>query len=354
MTDERSDFILLAPEGVHHLAVVGDAAGGLWCDLAAVASATGWAAKEVGLCRGDVCIPTGSLVDDVDDGGRIELGRFASLTGQLVVADAGRRVVAVGPGAAVRGHELQSAHAPGFELPDLDGRPHDLADWAGRKKLVVSFASWCGCAHDLPGWQEMADELGPAGLSVVAVAIDEDPEAVRPFTDGVTYPVLIDRDRTFTDAWGIVNVPTVVWLDEDDRVVRPNDVAFGTETFREFTKVDSRPHHEALRRWVLDGEEPLSEEEAAAARWTPTDEHQRARLHFRMGLHLWRAGDLDGATEHFDRATELAPWDFTIRRAQLPLLGKDPFLGEDFLRFYQEWDEAGRPRYGQSTGPMDG
>ena len=45
------------------------------------------------------------------------------------------------------------------------------------------------------------------------------------------------------------------------------------------------------------------------------------------------------------RAGELAPNDFTIRRAAMPLMGEDPF-GQDFMVLFQEWQDAGSPFHG--------
>ncbi|MEZ5141212.1 MAG: TlpA disulfide reductase family protein [Acidimicrobiales bacterium] len=75
----------------------------------------------------------------------------------------------------------------------------------------------------MPGWQDLYDELEPRGMAIIAVAVDEDPDEVRPWVDEAkaTFPVLLDADRTFTDAYAVRNVPTVVWIDEDDRIVRP-------------------------------------------------------------------------------------------------------------------------------------
>jgi glutathione peroxidase-family protein len=47
-------------------------------------------------------------------------------------------------------------------LPDLEGNEHVFSEWQGQKKLLVTFASWCGCRYDLPGWQALHDELAPA------------------------------------------------------------------------------------------------------------------------------------------------------------------------------------------------
>jgi hypothetical protein len=168
---------------------------------------------------------------------------------------------------------------------------------------------------------------------------------VRPWTDGITFPVLIDSDHVLTELYAISNVPTVIWIDEDDNIVRPNGVAFGTDTFKDFTNVESVPHMDAVRRWVHEGELPITAADARVAVGDLTDDEVRARLHFRIAVHARRAGDDDTARRHLARAGELAPNDWTIRRAAMPLVGDDPF-GEKFFAMYEEFEKAGRPYHG--------
>jgi len=178
------------------------------------------------------------------------------------------------------------------------------------------------------------------------VAIDESADDVRPWAEGITFPVLFDPNHVLPELYAISNVPTVVWIDEHDRIVRPNGVAFGTDTYKQFTGVEAGPHIEALKRWVRHGEEPMSADEAREAVGDLSDDEVLARLHFRVAVQARRAGDTETARSHFDRAGELAPHDWTIRRATLPLIGEDPFGGERFFALYQEREEAGRPYHG--------
>ena len=76
-----------------------------------------------------------------------------------------------------------------------------------------------------------------------------------------------------------------------------------------------------------------------------SDDEVVARLHFRIAAEARRAGDADAAARHFARAGELAPHDWTIRRASLPLVGDDPF-GPTFFELYKEWEAAGSPYHG--------
>ncbi len=332
-------------EDVH--TVTGTTDGGrLLVDTAAFGAALGWELKPEGLCRGDVCVPVadpGPLVVD----GRLDVAAVAAALGRPVVVDPDAGIAALGLATDVRSQALDGLEAPGFRLPDLEGAPHGLDEWHGQKKLLVTFASWCGCRYDLPGWQELHDELADGDFTVIAVAIDNSADDVRPWVEGITYPVLVDQNHLLTELYAISNVPTVLWIDEDDRIVRPNGVAFGSDLFKDFTGVESGPHMDAVRRWVNDGQEPLSGDEARGAVAGLTDDEVMARLHFRVAAQALRQGDEEPARRHFAAATELAPFDFTIRRAAMPLLGDDPF-GPTFFAFYETWQEAGSPYHGLS------
>jgi hypothetical protein len=47
-----------------------------------------------------------------------------------------------------------------------------------------------------------------------------------------TYPCLIDREHVVAELYGIVNVPTAVWIDEAGRMVRPPEPAGMSDGFR--------------------------------------------------------------------------------------------------------------------------
>lgn len=157
--------------------------------------------------------------------------------------------------------------------------------------------------------------------------------------------MLIDPEHVLTELYAISNVPTVIWIDEDDRIVRPNGVAFSNDMFKEFTGVESGPHLDAVRRWVRTGELPITPEDARFAVGDLTGDEVHARLHFRVAAYARRNGDDDTAQRHFAEAARLAPNDFTIRRAAMPLTGGNPF-GSEFMELYTEWQAAGSPYHG--------
>jgi peroxiredoxin len=293
--------------------------------------------KDVGLCWGDVCVP-GAGPADLDD--------RAARAGYLVARDdsEGQDVAALAPSAEARHRTVVDGRAPALALADVDGNPVSFDDLSGHKRVLVAWASWCGCRHELGGWQRLQDELADGGLRLFSVALDADPEDARPWIEAAapTYPVAVDTAHVTAERYGITSVPSVVWVDEDDRIVKPPTIAPGDDQFVEFTRIDAARHHDALRAWVRDGELPAS---AAAAPPRRTDEEQRALAHRRIAAHHQRAGRTDAARRQLAIAQELAPWDWTVRRGGIAMTGGDPFLGEEFTAFWEQWDAAGRPGY---------
>ena len=120
----------------------------LWIPADALAAATGWELKPEGLCEGDRCVPIADgLVrrEHATTMGRqdqVNLTALARKLGQPTLRDAAHAVWCFGEASPARRAALQSLEAPDFTLPDLDGRPHALRDYRGKKVFLVSWASW--------------------------------------------------------------------------------------------------------------------------------------------------------------------------------------------------------------------
>ena len=110
-------------------------------DAGVLEDVLGWALKPEGLCRDEVCVPLRDG-NTVQAGDRVDLVAAAGLLDRPVVVDAGAAVAAVALEAEQRRRAVEGLEAPAFTLNDLDGNPHSLAEWRGRKKLLVAFASW--------------------------------------------------------------------------------------------------------------------------------------------------------------------------------------------------------------------
>lgn len=335
-------FTLLDTEGEQTLEAAVDG-GSLRAQLPADRVMLGWERKPRRWCRGDACIPS-RHVDETAEG--VDLARLVASTGRVMAVDREERVIALADGGTRRGAELGSGEAPTFVLPDIDGRPWSLAEARGRKVALVMWASWCGCRYDLPAWEAQHAALAPYGFEVVSVALDRDPMHARPWIEaaGVTHPALIDAEGVAAELYNVVNVPTVVWIDETGRLVRPQDTQVATDTFRDLNGLSSQRALAALRRWVVDGDAGLSDAEVGRHVRLPTEEDQIARAEARLGVWLLRHGREQAAERHLTKAAELAPHDITIRRGTMPLRGIDP-MGDAYFRLREELDAAGVPIY---------
>lgn len=181
---------------------------------------------------------------------------------------------------------------------------------------------------------------------MITVALDRSPEDARPWIEAArpTHPSLVDVRHVVADLYDMVNVPTVVWIDEAGRIARPNDVAFATDTFRQITGIEAARHLELVRAWARGTAPVLPPERVRELQARPTPEGQLARAEFALGQWLAERGRIEAAGRHFVRAGELAPHDFTIRRGTMPIRGIDP-MGPAFRAMLQDWTGAGRPYY---------
>ena len=199
---------------------------------------------------------------------------------------------------------------------------------------------------DLPVWQALYEELKGHGFVVITVALDKSADDARPWIEAArpAHPSLIDTRHVLADLYNIVNVPTVLWIDAQGRIVRPNDVTFATDTFKHVTGLESARPLAAIRAWARGETSALPTEDARRLQTLPSASDQQARAEFGLGQWLWERGQRDAAERHFVRAGELAPHDFTIRRGTMPMRGIDP-MGPEFRRMFQAWKDAGQPYY---------
>ncbi len=184
------------------------------------------------------------------------------------------------------------------------------------------------------------------GFTVITVAVEKDPEDARPWIElaNPSHPSLIDTQHLLADLYNMVNVPEILWIDEQGRIARPNDVAFGDDTWRAVTGFESAKHANLLRAWVKGEASAFTPGEVRKLQRLPTREDQLARAEFGLGNWLYHQGRVEAARPHFIRAGQLAPHDFTIRRGTMPMQGLNSG-GPEFFKMVQEWQAAGKSYY---------
>ncbi len=199
-------------------------------------------------------------------------------------------------------------------------------------------------------WQTLRAELFPLGLEIVTVALDLDAEAARPWIVAAhpEHPSLIDRAHVVDELFGIVNVPSGVWINEEGVIVRPPETAYprrpagldrpipakaSAEQIVRITtvkalRIDAETYIAALRDWVQQGAASryaLAPDEVLRRSQPRAIAEATAAAHFELGQHLHRLGRTDDAIPHFRAAHLLQPANWTYKRQAWSLV--DPAQG---------------------------
>ncbi len=98
----------------------------------------------------------------------------------------------------------------------------DLSQWRGQVVLLDFWASWCApCKQSFPWMAEMRRKHGDLGLVVVAVNLDQDPEAAGQFLAQVQgdFVHLADPEGRVAEAYGLTVMPTSLLFDREGRPV---------------------------------------------------------------------------------------------------------------------------------------
>ncbi len=226
-------------------------------------------------------------------------------------------------------------------------------------------------------WQEIYDDHQDKDFICIAVAMDNDVEAARPWIEEAepTYPVLIDRYHRLADLYNMVNVPQAVWIDEAGRIVRPTENAGAFEGFRALdfetmtvpddvaatVKNAKSTYAAAVADWAekgADSSHVFSGPDAEAHLEAPDDNVARAHVLFRLGLHLAEVGRREEADEALAKASELHPESWTIWRQAAEKLDNGLAAGPAFWQrvqalggrhYYRPVDMAGMPTEGPPT-----
>jgi len=117
--------------------------------------------------------------------------------------------------------------APPIEGVTLDGTRtrRTLADYSGKVVLLNVWATWCEpCRVEMPSIEKLHRELGPQGLAVVAISVD-DPGAEQRIRDyvtklGLTFEILHDPQQGTTRNYQITGYPETFIIARDGTIRR--------------------------------------------------------------------------------------------------------------------------------------
>jgi peroxiredoxin len=308
--------------------------GDLWVTAKDVERINGLTLKPPGvLCLGDVCINlgqkgAGALLRKRDGQDWINVTGLATRIGQPFAADAESKTWSFGAIPETRTPFLKSAVAPNFELPDRKGRIIRLSDYRGKKVLLITWASWCGCRFDVRNWEPIYQRLKGRGFEIISVAEDSGGEkAAGPTFDSahVTFVTMIDPDHTISSLFNFVNVPSAAWIDEQGHIVRINEGTYAKKHSLGMIKFGSDDYAPAVEDWVRNGAKSKfvwSEAELAKHVKPRTNDEERAQALFQLGVYFSQQQDLKKAKKYFAEAEALDPNNWNIHRQDWALTDK--------------------------------
>lgn len=138
-----------------------------------------------------------------------------ALTGALLKSDPNTTEAGAGPAA------LLGSPRPPFTLGAADGRRVSAEDFDGQVMLINFWATWCApCRDEMPMLNEVQAELGPAGLAIVGIALDDVARA-RGFAAelGIDYTILLGAGDVMTTSLAYGNqaglLPYTVLVDRE-------------------------------------------------------------------------------------------------------------------------------------------
>jgi peroxiredoxin len=114
------------------------------------------------------------------------------------------------------------SNAPDVRAKTVDGAAQikHLSDYRGQVILLNIWATWCDpCRREMPSIERLYRELGPRGLKVVAVSIDDAgaEDNIRDFARelGLTFEILHDPTGDIQRAYQLVGVPESFVIDQN-------------------------------------------------------------------------------------------------------------------------------------------
>jgi len=160
------------------------------------------------------------------------------------------------------------------------------------------------------------------------------------------YTALIDDKHLVTHLYNMVNVPTAVWINEQGRIVRPNEVAYVDNRYKAMHGIDAAPYLDAIRDWVANGDrsEYVMTEAQLQDRLKPqSPDRAMADAEFALGEYLYKQGNGSDAIPHFKEAQRLAPDNWNYKRQAWALSDAERDYGTSFMKEVQKL--GGKPYY---------
>jgi peroxiredoxin len=111
--------------------------------------------------------------------------------------------------------------APDFVLPAVVGSNVRLSEFRGQPVVISFWSSRCSvCAAQLTAMDRYYGTYRSSGLIVLGVSVEDDQQRAIDYAQAhaASFPLLLDRTKGVSRAFGIERLPTTVLIDRAGRV----------------------------------------------------------------------------------------------------------------------------------------
>lgn len=108
--------------------------------------------------------------------------------------------------------------APDFRFHDAAGQTFSLSNFRGKLVMLNFWTTWCHyCKVEFPNIQQVYDEWQGGEVVILTINLGESPDTVAAFieAEGISLPVLLDREREAAAQYRVSSIPRTFFIDKD-------------------------------------------------------------------------------------------------------------------------------------------
>ena len=118
----------------------------------------------------------------------------------------------------------QSAPSVSGQYPN-GAKTVSLEQLRGKVVVIDFWATWCGpCRVEMPRMIQLYEKYHDSGFEIIGVSLDKSWKPVTQYrkSQGMQWPIALDKFRYISKKWGIQSIPTLVLIDQNGVIVADN------------------------------------------------------------------------------------------------------------------------------------